>query len=83
MAWPLARIKTRSLSSLKLSVFSSPEKLYEFGVTTSKEGIEKLMNQTKSKMEKAAKELNFTEAARLRDEMFALQEKLNTIKKGA
>ena len=28
-------------------------------------------------MQKAAKELNFTDAARLRDEMFALQEKVN------
>ena len=46
----------------------------------SKDGLEKLMKQTKAKMEKAAKELNFTEAARLRDEMFALQEKINSTK---
>ena len=38
-----------------------------------KEGLEKLMKQTQAKMEKAAKELNFIEAAKLRDEMFALQ----------
>lgn len=42
-----------------------------------KEELEKLMKQTQSKMEKAAKELNFTDAARLRDEMFALQETIN------
>lgn len=35
-----------ALSSLKLSVFSSPERLYEFGVTTSKEGIEKETKKT-------------------------------------
>ncbi|UZR94004.1 excinuclease ABC subunit UvrB [Chondrinema litorale] len=35
--------------------------------------IEKLIQQTKKKMEKAAKELDFIEAARLRDEMFELQ----------
>ncbi|MEM1136726.1 MAG: excinuclease ABC subunit UvrB [Bacteroidota bacterium] len=43
------------------------------------EGLEKLINQTKKKMEKAAKELDFMEAARLRDEMFELQ-KLKTEK---
>ncbi len=35
--------------------------------------LTKLIQQTKKKMEKAAKELNFMEAARLRDEMFALE----------
>lgn len=35
--------------------------------------LSKLILQTKKKMEKAAKELNFMEAARLRDEMFALE----------
>jgi len=43
----------------------------------SKEQLEKLAKQTQAKMEKAAKDLNFTEAAKLRDEMFALQEKIN------
>jgi excinuclease ABC subunit B len=41
------------------------------------EQIEKSIAQTKKQMEKAAKELDFIEAARLRDEMFALQEMLN------
>ena len=36
--------------------------------------LEKAIEKTKLQMEKAAKELNFPEAARLRDEMFALQE---------
>lgn len=40
------------------------------------EEIEKLIKQTKKQMEKAAKELDFIEAARLRDELFALKEKM-------
>ena len=39
-----------------------------------KDQLQKSINQTRKAMEKAAKELNFIEAARLRDEMFALQE---------
>jgi excinuclease ABC subunit B len=39
-----------------------------------KDQLQKSINQTRKTMEKAAKELNFIEAARLRDEMFALQE---------
>jgi excinuclease ABC subunit B len=35
--------------------------------------IKKLISQTKKTMEKAAKELDFIEAARLRDEMYALE----------
>jgi len=38
------------------------------------EELDKLIKQTQKKMEKAAKELDFMEAARLRDEMFKLQE---------
>ncbi|OFX21421.1 MAG: excinuclease ABC subunit B [Bacteroidetes bacterium GWA2_31_9b] len=38
--------------------------------------LNKAIENTKMKMEKAAKELNFIEAARLRDEMFALQDLL-------
>ena len=37
------------------------------------EALEKTILKTKKEMEKAAKELDFIEAARLRDEMFALQ----------
>ncbi|MBL4715421.1 MAG: excinuclease ABC subunit UvrB [Bacteroidia bacterium] len=39
----------------------------------SKPELEKLINETKRKMEKAAKDLDFVEAAKLRDEMFALE----------
>lgn len=42
-----------------------------------KKALEKAIEKNKLSMEKAAKELNFKEAARLRDEMFALQELLN------
>ena len=38
-----------------------------------KEGIDKLIAKTRKSMEKAAKDLDFVEAARLRDEMFELQ----------
>jgi len=38
--------------------------------------LKKLVDQTKKKMEKAAKELDFMEAARLRDEMYELTEML-------
>jgi excinuclease ABC subunit B len=37
------------------------------------EELRKLISQTKKSMEKAAKELDFVEAARLRDEMYALE----------
>lgn len=40
----------------------------------SKEKLEKMADQTRKKMEKAAKELDFIEAARLRDELFELQD---------
>lgn len=39
--------------------------------------LEKAIEQTKKKMEKAAKEMEFMEAARLRDEMFALKKILD------
>ncbi len=42
--------------------------------------LEKALLQTRKSMEKAAKELDFIEAARLRDEMFALQELLKVRK---
>jgi len=38
--------------------------------------LSKTIAKTKRAMEKAAKELNFIEAARFRDEMYALQELL-------
>jgi excinuclease ABC subunit B len=39
-----------------------------------KEALEKSIDKTKKAMQNAAKELDFIEAARLRDEMYALQE---------
>jgi len=42
--------------------------------------LEKAIVQTKKNMEKAAKELEFIEAARLRDEMYALQKRLDEIR---
>ncbi len=42
----------------------------------SKPEIEKMLRATKAAMQKAAKETDFLEAARLRDEMFMLEEKL-------
>lgn len=42
--------------------------------------VEKLLTQTKKAMEKAAKDLDFMEAARLRDELFALQKEKESMK---
>lgn len=41
--------------------------------------IERMVQQTKAAMQKAAKELDFLEAARLRDEMFALEKRLKEL----
>ncbi len=43
-----------------------------------KEQLQKAMNNTRRQMEKAAKALDFLEAARLRDEMFALEKLFKT-----
>lgn len=42
--------------------------------------LEKQIARTKKEMEKAARDLDFMEAARLRDEMFSLQKKLQEMK---
>ena len=42
--------------------------------------LEKVISRIKKEMEKAARDMDFMEAARLRDEMFALQKKLTSIK---
>ncbi|MGI8950176.1 MAG: excinuclease ABC subunit UvrB [Chitinophagaceae bacterium] len=42
--------------------------------------VERAINQTKKQMEKAARDLDFIEAARLRDEMFKLQKELQEMK---
>ena len=46
----------------------------------SKEQLEKSIAYTKKQMEAAAKELDFIEAARLRDDLFALQKQLKSEK---
>ncbi len=43
--------------------------------------MEKALNKIKKEMEKAARDLDFMEAARLRDEMFVMQKKLEEMKK--
>jgi len=50
---------------------AEPESLY-----LSKPEIEKKIRDTRKAMEKAAKELDFIQAAKLRDEIKALQEKI-------
>jgi excinuclease ABC subunit B len=45
--------------------------------------VEKAVVKTRKDMEKAARELDFMEAARLRDEMLLLQKKLEQMKQGA
>ncbi len=42
--------------------------------------VEKAINRTKKEMEKAARDLDFMEAARLRDEMFVMQKQLEEMK---
>ncbi len=42
----------------------------------SKEQLNKMIGDTRKKMERAARDMDFMEAAKLRDEMFALEEKL-------
>lgn len=42
--------------------------------------LEKAVSRTRKEMEKAARDLDFMEAARLRDEMFRLQEQLKALK---
>jgi excinuclease ABC subunit B len=44
----------------------------------SKQALEETIRATKKNMEKAAAKLDFIEAARLRDEMFALQNLLKS-----
>jgi excinuclease ABC subunit B len=42
--------------------------------------LEKLIERTKKEMERAARDLDFMEAARLRDEMFRLQKELQIMR---
>lgn len=49
----------------------------------STEQLEKSIKHTRKQMEAAAKELDFIEAARLRDELFVLEERLKNAKSGS
>jgi excinuclease ABC subunit B len=53
-----------------------PEAIYNITIPA----MEKQINTTKKQMEKAAKDMDFIEAARLRDHMFQLQKKLELMK---
>jgi excinuclease ABC subunit B len=68
---------------------NSPYALDEIPITRAAEGeaeyttipqMEKTIARTKKEMEKAARDMDFMEAARLRDEMFSLQKKLEGMK---
>lgn len=58
----------------KVAKAAEPESLY-----LSKSEIEKKIRDTRKAMEKAAKDLDFMQAAKFRDEIQALQDKLQTI----
>ncbi|ANE51697.1 excinuclease ABC subunit UvrB [Flavisolibacter tropicus] len=67
----------------------SPYALDEIPVTKAAESdgeyttipqLEKAINKTKKEMEKAARDMDFMEAARLRDEMFSMQKRLEGMK---
>ncbi|HLT07355.1 MAG TPA: excinuclease ABC subunit UvrB [Cyclobacteriaceae bacterium] len=94
---PTTIIKSRDkiLSQTKVADSKRNAKVYEEEYSTeeqvaadpvvqylSKEKLEKLVNQTQKLMEKAAKELNFMEAARLRDEWQGLKNRLEDMKRG-
>ena len=67
-----ASVRGRSYeSSENMAVAADPVIEY-----MSKEQLEKAVKETRRNMEKAAKELDFMQAAQYRDELFALQSKL-------
>lgn len=78
------------LQQTKVAGREGKEKIYDQRVETamaadpvieymSKDQLQKAVKKVKSDMEKAAKELDFIEAARLRDEMFVLENKLKSL----
>lgn len=78
------------LNQTKVADKDGKEKTYDNPVETamaadpvvsymSKEQLEKSIKKTKSDMEKAAKALDFIEAARLRDEMYALESRIKSL----
>ncbi|MEY4702104.1 MAG: hypothetical protein RIR96_1, partial [Bacteroidota bacterium] len=67
-----------SVQQESTAVLSEAEEVYE-----SVPALEKALNSVKKKMEKAAKDMDFMEAARLRDLMFDLRDKLEKMKNDA
>lgn len=78
------------LQQTKVAGREGKEKIYDQRVETAmaadpvieymtKDQLQKSVKKIKSDMEKAAKELDFIEAARLRDEMFVLENKLKSL----
>ena len=65
--------KTTEEMQMEMGVAADPVIAY-----MSKEQLEKAIQETKKNMERAAKELDFMQAAQFRDELFALQEKLKS-----
>lgn len=76
----------QSQASVRGKSYRSTEEMQmEMGVAAdpviaymNKEQLKKAIQETKKNMERAAKELDFMQAAQFRDELFALQEKLKT-----
>ncbi|RAV30478.1 excinuclease ABC subunit UvrB [Sinomicrobium soli] len=68
-----ARAESYYSASATLPMAAEPAAAYQ-----SKEKMEKAIREKRREMEKAAKELDFMQAARLRDEIKILQEKLKT-----
>jgi len=70
-----AKTPTAYVEKEEINVAADPVVRY-----MSKGELQKLINQSRRAMEKAVKELDFSEAARLRDEMFAYQKYINEAK---
>ncbi|PLK42696.1 excinuclease ABC subunit UvrB [Emticicia sp. TH156] len=69
-----ASTKTYYIEPQEVSIAADPVVSY-----MNKGQLQKLMDETQKKMERAAKELDFLEAARFRDEMLQLKEKIEQV----
>ena len=67
------------VENLELEAMVAADPLVQY---LSKEKLEKLIASTQKQMEKAAKELNFMEAARLRDEWQGMKNRLADMERG-
>jgi excinuclease ABC subunit B len=63
-----SRVTDAYIEQVRVDIAADPVVQY-----MSREQLQKAMNNTKRQMEKAAKALDFIEAARLRDELFSLE----------